>query len=451
MIFGYHGPGVGGDADVYWGLASRFRKDGNLSLLNFDSSLRGYLFPLLLMPIKAIVYFDFASQSFMTILFNSIIAAILFGFVVPKLYLIIRPSCIITPIKLILFTGLSLFFWIGYFNYTLTDFPAMLFLGLSLLMLLNNNNNKIIFILIAGILFGAAVNFRPVYIISVPFFIIISQYSIKGELKFFRKILNFVIIIVGIGLPMLPQLYINNKVFKENTPLVLTKNQTDRGTDLLLAQLGWALQMQKFETAFGSAPGGRNAVVFYRNPAGNRLLNDNGYKSSKLWGVVFTSKTQYLELVANNPIEMVGIYLRQAFNGFDQHHNTPYIRRPIQDFTLLLPVVNYTIWFGVLLLAWPMLRNVKSIPIVNILAILILISPCIVASLMAMETRFFIPIHLIMYALLSFEWKSIMLNKWLNKDIYVKIFVVCCYICFVILCLRFSWLIHEQQYIWSPN
>lgn len=238
-------------------------------------------------------------------------------------------------------------------------------------------------------------------------------------------------------MPLLPQWHLNRVHFGRNTPLVLA--QLTKDSDLFLIQLGWGLTWQKVETAFGGAPGHRNAQMRYVDPAGVQLLKEAGYDPNK--ERIFNSLPEYLRMVSHWPVAAVGIYFTRLFNGLDQHHRTPYIRQPIQEFTWLMPVVNYSLWFGVLVLAWDRRCRVRNVTSTQLLVLLSWVLPCAVACLVAIENRFLMPIHLLLYAVLCFEWQADDLPCALGKR---QVVMLGFYVCFVAVCLAFSWSIHQQ-------
>ena len=446
LFFGYQGPiPFDFDADGYWGLASHFIHNGHFSLINFDSSLRGYLFPLILMVPRALVYFGGIPRSLVSILLGASQAALLFGWIIPALYNAARPGSIFSAKRRILFAALGLLFWGGYFNYTLSDFPAIMAFSGALLLLMSSQIRPWN-LLVSGILLGAALNFRPFFLVSIPPMILLAGCPTNKIIGWGIRLRNVLLLTIGMALPLLPQWQINRIKFGHNTPLVLAQYPTKNNNNLTLLQLGWGLKMQKVESAFGSAPGARNALVIYRDPKGEQLLREAGYQQSGIKDAIFKSFAEYLNLILHHPITVVTIYLSRLFNGLDQHHNTPYIRQPIEQFTWLMPVVNYSVWFWVLLVLWSCrmrLRTIKSNQAILLFAWLL---PCVIGCVVATENRFLLPVHLLLYAVLCFEWPT-MLRGWREQNWLTIGIVFGAYVGFVIICLTFSWTIHQQQFL----
>jgi hypothetical protein len=446
LLFGYQGPiPYDFDAYGYWYLASHFNDTGHFSLLSFDSSLRGYLFPLILMVPRIVVAHGGMTPSLMSILLGSLQAALLFGWVLPALYNAVRPGSIFSPRRRMFFAALGLFFWGGYFNYTLSDFPAMLAFSGALLLLISSQLRPWN-LLFAGILLGAALNFRPFFLVSIPPMLLLAGCPTHKTIGWGIRLRNILLLTIGMALPLLPQWQINRINFGRNTPLVLAQIAAKESSNLTLLQLGWGLKMQKVETAFGSAPGARNALVIYRDPRAEQLLREAGYQQTGIKDAIFKSFAEYLNVIIYHPITAGTIYLSRLFNGLDQHHNTPYIRQPIQQFTWLMPTVNYSMWFGVLLILWRCRTRLRAINLIQTISLLAWLLPCIIGCIVATENRFLLPAHLLLYAVLCFEWRAV-LGRWREQNWLTIGTAFGAYAGFVTICFVFSWAIHRQQFL----
>ncbi len=445
FLFGYNAPiPKTFDAAGYWGLAGHFVRTGGFSLLEYDSSLRGYLFPLLLIAPRVVAYLGHLPNGMMEIFLGAVQAALLFGWVLPDLYASIRPNSVVSLGRRMLFVAVGLFFWGGYFAYTLSDFPATLAFSGALLLLLKSRS-RLFALAGAGVLAGAALNTRPFYLLSIPFVLLLAATLAPSEgQNWSQRLRNVAIVLVGIALPLIPQWRINHVNFDSNSPLVLA--QITKGDDLFLTQLGWGLTIQKFETALGSAPDGSNARVFYKDRKGEELLVQAGYKMED--NIQFKNTSEYVRIISHNPLIVSGIYLTRLFNGLDQHHRTPYIRQPVQDFTWLMPIVNYTLWFGVLLLLWTRRSTYNKVSYTQIMTLVAWVIPCSVACIVAIENRFLLPVHLLLYAILCFELKRDELQTlFKTHSAGSKAIIIGFYSAFIAVCLAFSWSIHQQQFL----
>ena len=118
------------DAGGYWHYAGRFWSSGQFRFQSFDSILRGYLFPLLLSPLTRIASGWGVEPIALTRAVGLGTAAALFGVVAPGLWqaLSAHPARPVSLGRRLVFGLLGFGFWRGYFNFPLTDFPALLLL-----------------------------------------------------------------------------------------------------------------------------------------------------------------------------------------------------------------------------------------------------------------------------------------------------------------------------------
>ena len=443
-FFGYHDANPY-DAEIYWNNAEMFTRGEHFSFLSFNSSLRGYLFSFLLIIPKELADYSGLSPSSMIIAFGGLQAALLFGWVLPALYSSLRPESSFSGWGRILFAAVGLFFWIGYFNYTLSDFPGLL-AYCGALMLLVNGRVSWGKALAEGVLAGAALNMRPALQIGMPVVLLLAGVQGAGPASRWVNLRNVALVVGGMLLISLPQWQINRANFNRNTPLVLAQLAGDSQANLALQQVGWGLKIQKYESAFRAGPTLRSGPIMYRDQLGKQLLNEAGYSYSeiKLGEPVFESVPAYFRLVARHPLRVGVVYLAHLFNGLDQHYNTPYIRQPIQEFAWLLPAVNYSLWFGLLLLLWIRRSQLLAITGNQLLVLLAVLLPCAVGCVVATETRFLLPLHVLMYAAVCFDWQ-IIARSWVAQRSLGKTLILGCWVSFVALCFCFSLYVFRQQ------
>jgi hypothetical protein len=424
------------DASGYWGLAGHFIKDGHFSLLNYDSALRGYLFPLLLIPFRVIDYLGKWPEGIMQLLLGAMQASLLFAWALPKLYNRVRPNGIFSARRRILFIGLSLFFWGGYFAYTLSDFPAILAFCIGLLLLLRERP-RLWLILVAGILFGAALNTRPFYLLSLPFITILSWKLKCNESLWQKSLLSCIVLLGGVVLSLIPQWRINSVNFNHNSLLVLTK--TNQYDNLFMTQLTWGLTMFKVETSLGGAPNGRNALVVYSNTICKPLLDEEHIQRQQ----VFSSIKDYVHFASEHPLEISATFLLHIFSGLDQHHATPYSTQDVTKFTLFLPIVNYTLFFIVIISL--IYSGIALITTRQYLVLLIWLIPCSITIMVAMENRFLLPLHLLLYVFIAFE--NISYRLLFNCVYRNKLRIFIAYAIFIFFLFTLSLLIHSSRQI----
>ena len=209
------------DAGGYWHYAGRFWSSGQFRFQSFDSILRGYLFPLLLSPLTRIASGWGVEPIALTRAVGLGTAAALFGVVAPGLWqaLSAHPARPVSLGRRLVFGLLGFGFWRGYFNFPLTDFPALLLLLGGLWMLVRSGAASLL--LLAGLAVAAAANLRPVYLAALPLAAGLCLWphgsgAATGTASWARGLAFR----VGVGLVMAPQLLINQVHFAVNSLLV---------------------------------------------------------------------------------------------------------------------------------------------------------------------------------------------------------------------------------------
>ncbi len=382
------------DAAEYWELSLKFTQEGHFSLLAFDEPVRGYLGPLLILPARIFCHFTGWSMLAGAQLLGTGWAALLFGVAIPQLWAQAtgRP---LTAARWLVLLGLAFLFWRDYFNFTLSDMPALTLLLLGLVALGRPGWR---WAAVAGLLVAAAINTRPIYVASMPgvLWLLLARQPADNV-----RWLRAAALVAGLVLVLWPQWRINQVHFQQNTPLVL--GARPGGTSLYRKQLAWGTGFQRYESSL--IPEIPRSLV-YADSVGQRALAQEP-------GSTFASYGQYLRFVGRQPLAIAGRYLRHLFNGLDIRYSTPYptqLHPPIQP---VLRLLNYALlglgmWlaFGALLrphsrFTWPALPQAR---LVGVLAALLL--PCLLVLPTLMECRFLLPLHLLLLAVVA-GWQPV--------------------------------------------
>ncbi|AYA36670.1 hypothetical protein D3Y59_06130 [Hymenobacter oligotrophus] len=388
------------DALLYWYIAVEFLEPGHrFNFLAFDNSLRGYLWPLLLLPARVVAFFSGVSPIVFTRLIGALIAALLFGWAVPAVWRRYRPGSRQTLATQLLFVALGFAFWRDYFNFPLTDFPALLALLAALWCLLPPTPRGWQ-VVAAGALLGASLNLRSVYAIALPAVLVLVGVSAVG---WRTRVVRLALLMLGLGAVLGPQLWLNVRHFNAYTPLVLTRYNPFDKHDALIDKLGWSLAVQKYETNIG--PQHHAAQVLYFDPDGQALLRHLGQTE-------FATLGAYLQAISRHPATVAGIYARHLISGFDVKYPTPYLQelRPMRwgyraaNFGLLA--------LGVAVLGLAALRGKFSLR--QALVLLAVSLPCLAAVPTAMECRYLMPWHLLLLGALCFEGQHLL--HWLRGN-----------------------------------
>lgn len=371
------------DAEDYWQLGHRFVRHGRFELLGYDDAMRGYAYPLanfLCLAVRKALNWPAVT---VVKLLNAGLAGLLFGVVGPRLWQASTGAPRLPSLaRRLAWAVLGFVFWRDYFNFSLSDFPAVLALGAGLGLVQRPRLGRA---LLAGAALALAVNIRPIYLASVLPAVGLLLLGPPRPAWAAR----LAALLLGAGMVLAPQLLINRRYFGAVTPLVLAQSRTLGIHHLYLQKLKWGLLHEKYESSVGrELPTGQ---LLFLDAAGAAVLRAEGI-------VEIDSPGQYLGLLARHPLTLAGIYARHLFAGLDLSHPTPYLKRwaPARPLQLL----NYTLWFWAALVA---LHRRPTAREALVLAALLL--PCLAVIPLSMEVRFLLPLHLLLLALVAYgQW-----------------------------------------------
>jgi hypothetical protein len=386
------------DAGGYWDLAKMMYHNGDFSLLHFDSALRGYLLPLLYVPVVALNNWQQVVTDEMLIkLLGALLAGLLFGVQLPKLWQK-TTGLEVGPLRRLLFVVAAFLLWRDYFNYTLTDFPAVAGLAGALCLLLPHPT--VGRSLLAGALIAGIINIRPVYLVLFPLVLLLGIWlSVRSKEGYsYAAIGRFLLLfLVGFGLICLPQWLINKHSFHTARPLVIGIDLNDPAMvasgDLYLQKITDGFTIQKYETSI--AADHPHPQIFYRDPAGIVLLAKDS--TGKI-----DSYSEYISFTLTHPLDVLAINLRHLFNGLDVLYPTPYIFH-VYSSTAALAWLNYTLLF---VASVCIVRRIQSVKPLQILILGIILLPAFTTIPMPMECRYVLPLHVLLIAIACFGWPA---------------------------------------------
>lgn len=399
------------DAGQYWSLATP-------DMLASFRSFRGYVFPALLMPLRFAS--SLASDPLLAYRIGmALIYGVLLTTVLPaafqkafggKVTLVRR----LVPVVLLalLFPGLLL--------YTLSDLPAVLLAFSALLCALHGvdaNASRRQFILmpfVAGALMAAAYNTRTIYVFSgVPLGLmaLLALRSRHARVPMPRW-LGLAAFAVGLLVVSLPQLAINMRTHGVRSPAV---QSLVNHKSLFASQMVWGMTLQRYETTLDA--GAPAPQVYYFDPAGARLFDE-----AVGGGDLFTL-SYYARTVAQHPLEFLALYMRHLVNGLDVRDGLVYTHKPS-------PRRNRTALFNFLVLALAVLvcfsargrppgptqgAGHQPVPSSWFLSLVVLVLPVAAILPGAVETRFFLPVHLLAYCAIAMHFDAARLRQVLNR------------------------------------
>ena len=391
------------DAAEYWELSLQFTPPGGgFSLLAFDEPLRGYLGPLLVLPARLLCHFTGWSMLTGARVLGAGWAALLFGVAIPELW-VRSTGRALSGGRWLVLLGLGFVFWRDYFNFTLSDMPALTLLVLGLAAL---GRRGWAWAGLAGFLLAAAINIRPIYVACLPgaLWLLAANHKPVTTPQFVK---SMAALVVGAVLVLLPQLRINQQHFGQNSPLVLAQRPGQE--PLYLRQLAWGTAHQRYETSL--VPAIPRSLV-YADSAGQRALAAQP-------GGRFGSYGEYSAFLLKHPFSSAARYARHLFNGLDIRYPTPYPTRLHPPGQPVLRLLNYALlglglwlawrrWGTARQQLWPIVAPAAS-PSAVLLALLL---PCLLTLPTLMECRFLLPLHLLLLTGAAATWQP--LTLWRN-------------------------------------
>lgn len=409
------------DSLDYFKSGSGFFKEGHLttfSFLNYQDPLRGYLFPLINLPINILSSYLGIKPIVLAKIQGAFFAALLFGYALPEFWAVFAGrQARITWAGFAILVGISFLFWRDHFTFTLTDFPAILAVLAAFVLL---HKPRVLAWLLAGVLVSAAVNLRPIYVVIIPFFaaaIVVKHFG-TGKAK---KLLP-IFFPLGMLVIMLPQFLINVQNFNSASPFVLGKKP--EGVNLYQWHLAWGMRIQKFETLYPES-----AVPFYvaDDPAGVALLEKVNHSQG------FKSMGEYVQAVVTYPYEFAALYGRHLFNDLDVKYPVPYILKP--GFYWQVSVLNYIMLFvGAVLFT----RVVGRLTWPGVLMLLGLLLVVVVSLPLVPECRFALPVYFLLLCAVAFSKPIPVLWRFLRRRRRTSLTLAASCLIWVVLCLTIS-------------
>jgi hypothetical protein len=141
--------------------------------------------------------------------------------------------------------------------------------------------------------------------------------------------------------------------------------------------------------------------VFYWNPATNDTIASTAVES---YG-------DYAAIVLLNPLHAAAGYALHVFNGLDVRYPTPYVHN-LEEIWLPLTLLQATLLFlAALRLALKDAR--RALGHTRWVGVIGLVVPCLTAIPSAMEPRFLLPLHVLVYMLVCFApgWSDVLVSR----------------------------------------
>jgi hypothetical protein len=372
------------DSATYWRLGMDFEHNGHFSLAAYDDRLRGYSFPLLNHVLQSVASAVSVSDVTIVRIAGALSAAALGVVVLPRLARALFSEAAVGWGRVLALNGLIFLYWRGHFEFPLSDFPALLATSIGILGLLRGN---VAGYFMAGVGFGLAANIRPAYLpVAVVALAAVALLPLRPW-EWLRRGKAVTLVALGMLLVSAPQIAINHHQRGGWSPLI------PGAGDLTNARLSAGMYVQRTETYVGPRDEYPRSLVFYFDPVGSKVYDEERVDET-------LGTREYLGIVLRHPIAMAASYLLHTFNGFDVKYPTPYVR-DLRATSILLSLFQYTVLFaGAMWLLLPEGR--QSLGRIRWLGIVVLVVPTLTAITSALEPRYFLPLHMLVYMLVCF-------------------------------------------------
>ncbi|WP_130908555.1 hypothetical protein [Pseudomonas sp. Sample_16] len=375
------------DSTTYWNLSTP------AFIANFPDIVRGYVYAYLLFPIHALTdAINDTGRVIFRISTSAIYAYLLTG-PVANFFL----QCFggrLTFIRRIVFALLAIAVFPGLFLYPLSDMPAALAMIIAIAFAGSAKRKYwLAFLFFSGAAASAAYNIRTIYLFAFIALLFIVPLVFLRSKSWNARGLGMVAFILGAFVVALPQMAINKRIHDVATPLVFA---TVKGKSLMATQLYWGVTIQRYETYNGGdtpAPS-----LYYRDPAGIALrsLDESLFTDDPTIG-------GYIALVAKHPVQFLGIYGRHFINGIDVRDGLVYVTKPSINKSVVAFLCYSLFFFGALIFCTR--QNPRRIEVAYLTPLLI---PVLAILPGAVETRFFMPLYLVLFGAIAtqFEWSD---------------------------------------------
>ncbi|MEO7391142.1 MAG: hypothetical protein ABIU58_03145 [Ramlibacter sp.] len=383
------------DAGEYWDLARP------QALWN-SRTHRGYLFPALLLPLRTLC--DLSSHPLLIFrMAMSLVYALALPLLVPAAFQQAFGGKATFARRLVPVSLLAVIFP-GVLLYPLSDLPALLLalgaLYLALRGMQQDTTGRFLGMLAAsGMAMGAAYNTRTIYLfIPAGMLALLALLTFHARFRGYMRWMGIASAVAGMLAVSVPQLLINQRTHGVSSLAV--QAHVDNHS-LFASQLVWGMTLQRYETTISQ--GAPAPSVFYLDPDGAQLFNEVAGRGD-LFRLPY-----YLTVVAQHPVHFLSLITRHVINGLDVRDGIVYTRKPspLRTRTALL---NFAVLALACWIAWvrklgppqPAQPGLQEASPAWRWSLLILLLPVMAIVPGAIETRFFLPLHLLAYCVIAF-------------------------------------------------
>lgn len=378
------------DSLTYWGLGQSFFAEGHFSFLNYPETIRGYSLPLLLGMCGQLGNAFFGNAYVLYWLTSSLMVVLLIAFLLP---LLMRVEFFSLRYMVGAFTAICCFvyFWPFLLIQPNSDLPALTLYAAILCILKELACGKyslrfsLTMTFLAGVLSYTAYNIRTVYLYplvllwGIYLLFVIMKHPIRGGGHLLAALL-------GICVASIPQIIINQNLYQILTPKIFTPyNGAD---NLFLAQLQAGISSPRYETYVGDTAIFPTPGVPFQDEIGIALSQN------------ITSVLDFLRWMLTHCLDACALYWEHFVSGITRFNREVYLTE-----IYVKPIVylsNCAIFLAGLvgIISTTSSKKPTISDAIFVLPFVFLFLPAIMALFGAVETRFFLPIYLLVYTFL---------------------------------------------------
>lgn len=399
------------DAAFYKRLEVEYANGG---IDNLSTGFRGWLFPFILSifyRIGMLVENEYLGDWLMASVFFAVTFSASFYYVSQMLEIEQSDKyavCVGGGISGIIF----FIFFRGLFIYPLSDFCAFSFALLDIILIHDIVKNerrqekwKGVEAYIAGFCLYGVYNIRTIYLFLFMACLLLLTIWQLCEKKWKQLALTLPACLAGILSCAIPQIKLNYRLLG-----ILSWKVPTEG--LMLKQLQWGISWERYATYVGESAQYDSAAMYFVDKIGQNLLDSAGI-------VEFSSYRQFIKLVLSHPLDFLGVYVRHFLNMLYPIYPNQYIYDITKDKSLLL-ILFYTLCFvavSAFLYSFKPKRD-------RWLWLGMILLPCFCILPGAVEIRFFIALHFVIYMYAILGFKDFIVRFWTNRGKYIAAYLV---------------------------